>query len=513
MLRWTIALSVSLLPVAALAAPPQWVVVTAPVFRDAVAPLAEHRKAQGMHVVVVETTDVLTPADLVARDARPLRDHVRKLCRDYPGTSSVLLVGAVDGSVATAVFPCRGTAGRMKGEPTDNGYGCPGGGRLPSVAVGRFPARSAAEVRAMVAKTLRHENDRRPGRWRRQMAVLAGIPAYNPLVDQLVEGIAMARFDRLDPAWTGRAVYSNPRSRFGVPDDRLHAEALRCVEGGEAFVLYLGHSGPRGLYGGRARFLDRDDWSRLRIARGPGVFFTFGCCGCQLAGDDGEGYGVAAVRNPDGPAAVLGSHGICYAAMVHLAAGGLFERCFAGPLPDRLADAWLAVEKGIAEGKIDDLIYRVLDGVDGDPGVPQAAQRQEHLEMFVLLGDPALRLPQVPADLELEAAGPVKPGGELRVRGRLPERLAGARVQVTLERTAGSMPAEAGPPKPDSFERANRFVLAEAEPVTDGPRFEARLRAPDRLPWRRVVLRAYASTDDTEGMVARPVEVRRPDRR
>src|SRR5262249_20672666 len=117
----------------------------------------------------------------------------------------------------------------------------------------------------------------------------------------------------------------------------LRATARSFVEQGQAFTLYLGHSSAEGLYGGSsAPFLDRDDWAKLAIPRGAGVFVTFGCNGCQLRGQDGEGYGVAAVRNPRGPVAVLGAHGICFAAMVQLAADGLFQKTLQGALPARL---------------------------------------------------------------------------------------------------------------------------------------------------------------------------------
>jgi hypothetical protein len=506
------------------AAPPQeqWIVVTAPAFRKAVEPLCEQRKAQGLRVVVVETTDVLAPDEIRKGDAAKLRDHLHKLCRDHAGPSAILLVGALDGSrledAEKKVVPCgRGSAGRMKGQPTDIAYGCPGGGRLPTVPVGRFPARSEQEAKDMVAKTLRYENDRRPDPWRRRLTVLAGIPAYNPFVDRVVENLALARFDRLDPSWTGRAIYTNPQSRFCVPDARLHAQALRYVQEGQAFTLYLGHSSPEGLYAGGAAFLDRADWGRLRIERGPGVFFTFGCNGCQLAGADGEGYGVAAVRNPQGPAAVLGSHGICFAAMVQLAADGLFQSTFAGRLPDRLGTTWLAVEKGLAQGKVDDLTFAMLDAVDGDSSIPQATQRQEHLEMFVLLGDPALRLPAVPADVELKTEDAAQPGARLTVRGRVPARLAGARVRLTLERTVGSIPDDLEPlPKEGrdrvllaNHEKANRFVLAAAECMVRDGAFEAKLDLPPKLPWRRVLLRASAATDSEEGLGVLSLEVRK----
>lgn len=495
--------------------PAQWVVVTAPAFRSAVEPLCAQRKAQGMRVQVVLTTDLLSDREVLAGEAGRLREQVHKLCREAKGPSYVLLVGAVapgqlDEPATKVVPPLRGTASRMKGQPSDNGYGCPGGGVLPTVAVGRLPARTEDEARQMVAKTLAYERDTRPGAWRRQLTVLAGVPAFNPLVDRLVEGMALARLDRIDPSWSGRALYHNAQSRFCVPDGQLHDRALDMVQAGQAFTLYLGHSNALGFWGGRARYLDRDDWAALRIAHGPGVFLTFGCNGCQLAGPGGEGYGVVAVRNPDGPVAVVGSHGICFAAMVELAADGLFESVFAARPPERLGDAWLRLQEGLARGPIDPFAFRLLDAVDGDGRIPLAEQRREHVEMFVLLGDPALKLPVLPADVRLRVAEAVTAGGTVAVRGEAPARLAGANVRLTLERPASSSPTDlqplpAGGTMRDrvmraNHERANRFAVASAEATVRDGRFEARLAVPPRLPWQRLVLRAYAATDRADGL-------------
>jgi hypothetical protein len=505
------------------AATPQWIVVTAPAFREALAPLIAHRKAEGMRVVVLSTADVLSEDEIRKGDATKLRDRVRKLCRDHDGTSFVLLVGAIEGAVvkdpAARIVPTSGgTISRMKGQPSDNAYGCPDGGRLPTVAVGRFPARSAAEVKAMVERTLHYETDSHPGLWRRQMTVLAGIPAYNPLVDRAVETLAMARFNRLDPSWTGLAIYSNPQSRFCLPDDRLRPQARKYIEGGQAFILYLGHSSAEGLYAGSAPYLDRDDWAKMRISDDRGVFFTFGCNGCQLAGRNGEGYGVAALRNLHGPAAVIGSHGICFAAMVQLGADSLFETCFTGKLPERLGDAWLAIERGIGKGKIDAFTYRMLDAVDGDSSIPQETQRQEHLEMFHLLGDPALRLPQIAGDIEVRPPDEVAAGMGCTITGRLPARLAKARVRVTLERTVGSVPTDLEPVPAEGLrrdrvllanhERANRFILASGDCTAVDRRFEVKLEAPAKLPASKLYVRVYGATDDAEAMTVVAVKVR-----
>jgi hypothetical protein len=523
--RFLIVLCVVVLNASAAASQPQWILVTAPAFRKAVEPLCQHRKNQGLHVVVAQTTDVLSRDDIRAGRGNKLREHINKLCLDYHGPSYVLLAGAysseqLDDPENRVLPPLSGTISRMKGQPSDNGYGCLDDGRLPAVAVGRFPARTEEEARGMVAKTLDYERATPPDQWRRRLIILAGIPAYNPLVDRLVEGLALARLARISPIWTGRAIYSNPQSRFCLPDDRLHQRAMQYVQNGEAFILYLGHSSAEGLYGGRARYLDRDDWSHLNILQGKGVFITFGCCGCQLKGEDGEGYGLAAIRNPNGPVAVAGSHGICFAAMVQLAADGLFESTFAVAPPERLGDSWLAAKKGVANGKIDDLTFRLLDAVDGNKSIPQATQRQEHLEMFVLLGDPALLLPKVPADIEVNTEDAVSPGEKLSVSGRAPARLAGARVRLTLERTVNSAPEdlEAMPLLSQltseeiqardrvmmaNHERANRFILAASESTVKEGRFEATLDIPAKLPWPRLVLRVYAADAQQEGMAVR----------
>src|SRR5579875_1938716 len=121
MLRFVGTVAVWLLaaaPVSA-AAEPQWIVVTAPAFRKAVEPLCQQRKSQGLHVVVVRTTDVLSRDDIRAGRGNKLREHINKLCRDHHGPSYVLLVGTLSTErldqaeriVLPALF---GTVGRMK---------------------------------------------------------------------------------------------------------------------------------------------------------------------------------------------------------------------------------------------------------------------------------------------------------------------------------------------------------------------------------------------------------------
>ena len=137
----------------------QWVLVTPPDFRPALAPLIEHRQAEGFKVVVLETTEVLSQGQMHQRDGTALQARLKELVQHYRGRSCLLLAG-IGGTAGltnaeNAVVPAlRGAIGRMKGEASDSGYGLPGKDGMPTVPVGRFPARTVGELCAMVQKTL-----------------------------------------------------------------------------------------------------------------------------------------------------------------------------------------------------------------------------------------------------------------------------------------------------------------------------------------------------------------------
>ena len=288
-------------------------------------------------------------------------------------------------------------------------------------------------------------------------------------------------------------------SRYYLPGTRVRDAALRSLAEGALFSFFLGHSSASGMWLEGTNFITADDWTKLKIPRGPGVFFTCGCFGCRLRGT--EGYGLAAIRNPAGPVAVIGASAESWSAPGQLALDGLLQCCSKPPFSFRLADYWLGVQAGLADGKIDDLTFKLYDQFDGSQGkVPLSVQRLEHLEMWMLLGDPALRLPIPPVDISLEVVGPVGAGRGITVNGVIPGRLVGATVRVCLERPLASVPAdlEVLPPESpdnrparertaiDNHQRANKVVLATAEARLNGNRFTCAVDVPARLPGARL---------------------------
>jgi hypothetical protein len=363
----------------------QWIVAVAPAFRAAIEPLAQYRQDQGLKAIIVQTTDVLTADEIRAGNAGKLREHLQDLCRQSKGASYILLVGAAQAAdpkdaPTTVVPPLGGAIGRMRGQPSDNAYGCPGRNLLPTIAVGRLPARNEAETRQMVEKILAFERDPQRRTWQRRITLFVGDPGGTSAAERTVANFyvntaCQNTSDLVHPSWDIRAIFHIPGSSFYVPDEELHDKSLACLAQGQAFTFFLGHSNATGLWSSNARFLDREDWATLKIPRGQGIFVTCGCYSCQLSGRGGEGYGLAAIRNPAGPVAVMGAHGESYAAMGQLAFDGLL-RCFRGPrLPKRLGECWLQLKSGLANGDIGFLTFKMFDYADGSRGtIPGVVQ-------------------------------------------------------------------------------------------------------------------------------------------
>jgi hypothetical protein len=497
----------------------QWLLVTIPAFRTALAPLCEYRRSEGFDVVIVQTTDVLNPGQLREGNGAPLIARIRQLCGQHSGPNYVLLAGAVEpaggASADQTVVPAGlGTIERMKGKLSDHVYGNPDSDGISTIAVGRFPAQSVEQVQAMVNKTLSLEQNIEPASWRDHMLLVVGNPGGGPIAEIFMQQVLASQLAQLHPCWTVQSIIDIPSSPYFLTGVQLRKTIRQSLEEGALFSVYLGHSDAAGLWSGNGYLMRRDDWMKLNLRSAQGIFFTCGCFACQWKGGKGDGYGVTAMRNPEGPAAVLGATGESYSAPGGLAAEGLLTCLGKPPFPTRLADYWLAVQSGLGRGKIDDATFALADAVDGSGGkVPLAVQRREHLEMWTLLGDPALRLPLVPFQIPLEVIGALTPGSQVTVNGSVPECLSSAIVQLSLERPLLTPPAgleklpENSPTNRDNrehaalrnFTKANTYVLTKAEAKPSESRFTCQLQVPRDVPWSKLVIKAYAVAGKQSG--------------
>ena len=233
--------------------------------------------------------------------------------------------------------------------------------------------------------------------------------------------------------------------------------------------------------------------------------------------EGGEGYAARHGPKSAWPRGVarLARHLLCRHGQ--LAADGFVEPFFARSRRARLGPCWLSLKAGLANKAVNPITFAVLDAVDGDGKIRQHAA--EHLEMFMLLGDPALVLATIPATLKLKTPETLEAGEVLSVEGTAPAALEGAAVRVSLERPLASTPTDLQPLRDlagadraramlANHERANAFVLVVADVKVKDGRFAVSLKPPAKLPWKELTLRAYAATEKAEGMGVGAVNVK-----
>jgi hypothetical protein len=392
---WLISLASALfiVPAHSLGQQPRWIAITAPALTDAMAPLVQRRKSEGFEVVTYT----------VQRDdtAETLQMWLRAQQGDSDGEVFVVLAGDwFPENLDVYVPPGQGQHGRMQGQISDACYGLPDEAGAASMAVGRLPARTADELKGIVAKIIRFE-DQRIGPWSNRVCLWVGHPGGNSPIEKkfgeaVIHATIGAKLQAIPDRWYVECAADFPDTPYTIPHEEFSERLETQLRSGQCFSVYAGHSAAMGCWSTGQFIVEREFFEKVKIENSPGVFVTTGCYACQLAGPDGQGYLVAAMRNADGPVACIGAYGESYAAHGQLVMDAFVEALKANdPASQRLAFGWLAAQRGIARGPLSPLTFWLYDQADGSRGrVPLAAQRLEHAQMWTLLGDPALKIPR-----------------------------------------------------------------------------------------------------------------------
>ncbi|MES2705289.1 MAG: C25 family cysteine peptidase [Verrucomicrobiota bacterium] len=486
-------LSVPFSPCRAADGAKQWIAVVAPELRETLKPLEEQRKAEGWTVTVLTAE----------ADIQKTRPRIAELAAD-PGPVCVLLAGDFAPEAGGFGVPAgKGTQLRMAGKLSDAPWNVIDGKPGRVVETGRLPARNAGEAAVMVRKILD---------WPRESAAAGPFPVarlvaghhgaagpFSGMADSLTNNLAGRLISRLPAAWELQAAVHIDGSPWQVSGNDLKAAAGRMMTSPSTLLAYMGHSAPESPVSKTMSLLGLGEWRALKP--GPprtGLFFSCGCFTTELD-PKAESFGFAAMRAPGGAAAVIGSHGETFAAFGYLAMCGLVNALDAETPPSRLGQLWHGTREGLAKEEISSAEFAMLDMSDGTGGrVPLAAQRLEHLESWMLLGDPAMPLlPPAPA-IKLTVSGEPAAGGMLTVSGTLPASAAasltgsGLALRVTFERQPGTVRQDL-PEVPETGDArltaarerrqlSENVVLAAGEVKAEKGAFTTSLQLPSPLP-------------------------------
>jgi len=473
--------------VAAAQAPPperldlDYLVLSPRAYLSALAPLLEHRRAQGLAARAWSAEEIYSRHGTGEPAALALHAAVEQAWADSAGQLRfVLLVGDVRRHDETSPerLPAfylpkldynTSPAHRLRhfrhrsllhppdshfhGYPTDYPYALmnvswrdppapeataiPPLDAVPSVAVGRLPARSVAEVRGFVDKLIGYETGDAASAWPRRLLVYTGPANFGAVADAIIERSAMRLLDERVPYdYDIHVTFAKPDSPYAYRLDRLRDKLVADANRGALFLVYAGHSSPayfdRVAYRGDWYPLGaRAEWERMHIAAGPPLFVSLSCgVGAYDLSRGWRSIAEAAVMNPHGAIASFASSRESHP-YPNLLYGEAFIDHFLKERPATIGEGILAIKRGFLERA--NLMAELL--------VPDstAAIKQEHLALYNMLGDPATRL-RYPLPLRVALSGAADgafvPSAAVRVEIEGPLRRGTARVTLETVRRA-----------------------------------------------------------------------------
>lgn len=331
-----------------------------------VAQLAAARTAQGLDVIVY-TVPVGTAKETIRGIIQGWYDPA---WRGY-----VLIVGDSDSSTApsTATTIPHWEGGGWHTATTDLPYACMDGAAdwYPEVSIGRFAVDTVAQLQAAVTKTLLVESGE------------FADPAY-------VQRAAMlATSDSISGAEpTHNWVIANYLTPAGFTSTKIYAsqgggtaQITAAVNAGALFTVYFGHSSFSSWWDPA---FNTANVQALANAGLYGVVLAVSCGTAQFNWSYGETLGEFWIRESNkGAAAYIGTTDMIWTGPTEVweSVRRLEKYFFQSFFVDgewEVGPAWQAA------------LYRLL--ADPDYG-PNHQHTRDYFEMFVLLGDPALRLP------------------------------------------------------------------------------------------------------------------------
>ncbi len=308
-----------------------------------------------------------------------------------------------------------------------------------ALAIGRLPFRDPKEMDAYVDRVIRAETTPPADASRRTLRFVTSEGRFGPVVDNALESLfTKVVADNISPAYDVEVTFANPRSSYCWPPSRFHQHVISSLNEGCLFYTYVGHGFAQGfdaLQVGESRYpiLRSSDVPQVSVTGTPPAMFVIACTTATFDAPNEVGVGERLLARPNGPLAYWGATRICHPLWNSLVGRQIAIDAFEKPdlrlgeLVNAAVDQVVKPDparKDPMRGMIELVARGMLAGTVG-------ADRL-YLEgswMYVLLGDPALKLPRPKEDLSPTAARTAT-GVSVKVAASLPD---GTEVEMSVE--------------------------------------------------------------------------------
>ena len=463
-----------------------YLVVAPPGFAEALDPLCDHR-ARTLKVAIARTDDIEAKFGKGAEGIAKLVGAVKP---------RFLLLAADTDRVPTFVRKSSYTSDTFASDAelaTDHLFGS---------VTGRFPAKTADELKAMIEKTVEYETTLAGGRWQKRISFITGQGNFGPLIDPILEHqFAAVVADQVPAAYDIETAYAKPASKYCPYPQKFGENAVRMMNGGALLYAYVGH-GLRDQFddfhwnGFSLPVLEAKDAKNVTVKEGLPIMIVIACNTGEYDSVHGDCIGETLFKRRRGPAAFIGGTRITQPYGNALLGQKLVEQ-FLVKRAATAGEALFAAKDAVMAGDAS-LFRKQADAVAGLVQGPGSLEpmRKDVILHYNLLGDPALRIRRPANGVEIEAHGFPGPGRTFAVTGTAK---AGP-VEITFEclRSKFCHPVDmVGDTMEQQLARryanANDKVVVRAKAdVADGA-FEAELTLPKDLKPGRYFLKVWAA--------------------
>jgi hypothetical protein len=439
--------------------------------------LLAHRERRGQTPILVRASDVWRTFGGGKASPDALAAFV-KHAADAWGAKFALVVGDVDALPAHV----RASEYQTSRWPNDEELGTD---HLTAgaVSLGRFPADTREELAAMIAKTIEYETVMPPGPWQRRISFVTGEGGFGSFIDSFLEAqFTKIVTDMIPAPYEIEVAYAKPTSPYSPHPSRFNDNAIRLLNQGSLFFVYVGHGHRTGCdsieyKGASYPILEDKHVPRIRVAEGRPVVVVIACNTGEFDAKTGDCLGEAMMKSRTGPVAFIG--------------GTRITQPYGNALLGRqLIDAYLRSKPTIGEALFA-AKKMVIDDADSDfrktadrlagtimGSASLEPMRKDVILHYNLLGDPALVLRRPEDSVRVDVA---RDGKRITVSGRTS--LKEGRAIVTFDvprekyqRTPAKIGAGEADPVARYLERyraSNDKSLARAEVAVRDGTFEA----------------------------------------
>ena len=464
----------------------RWLAVASPALSEQLDDLCDLR-AKTHKVAVTRTDDIEAK---FGKGVDGIAAFVKKVDPKF-----LLLVGDVD-AVPTFVRKSDYLSDRFATDPdvaTDHLYGPP---------AGRFPARNAAELKVMVAKTVEYETTLAGGRWEKKISMVMGEGNFGAMIDDILERqLTTVVAGKIPPAYDLEAAYAKPTSKYCYFPPKFGSNAVRMLNEGALFYAYVGHGYRTGFDDVRYKddlfpIFDEKAVKDVDVKAGLPIMVVIACSTGEYDSNGGDCIGELLYKRARGPVAFIGGSRVTQPYGNGLFSHKLVERVFADGTRTLGEALWEA--KAAVVAKDTSPLRLQADAIAASIQGPGALEpmRKDVILQYNLLGDPALKIRRPAGEIELTARGFPGPGRTFFVTGAAKD----GPVEVTFEcprdRFVHPTTLE-GETAEEQLNRryanANNKVVVRSPTASVNGRFETEIELPESLKPGKYYLKAYTA--------------------